>query len=88
MSDTNRPARPRARWAAALLFAATAGGLFAACGGAPAAAPHSRPAVLTASKTTKASKPASKQVTLPQCSAPRDPFDPTDSKVAPNPATC
>ena len=88
MTDTHRFAHRRARWAATLLFAATAGGLFAACGNAPTAEPHGRAAVLTASKTTKASKPASKQATLPQCSAPRDPFDPTDSKVAPNPATC
>ncbi len=88
MTDTHRPVSPRSRWAAALLFAAAAGGLFAACGGAPAAEPHGRPAVLTASHSTKASKPATKQATLPQCSAARDPFDPTDSKVAPSPTTC
>ena len=88
MTRGHRSIRPRARWAGALLFAATAGGHFAACGGAPAAAPHGRPAVLTASQSTKASKPTSKKSTLPQCSAPRDPFDPTDSKVAPNPTTC
>lgn len=68
----------RARIAAAILALAGPGALVAlhATGSHAPASP--RTALLTASRSSERAA-TSKQTTLPQCGATRDPFDPTDS---------
>lgn len=74
----NRRSRPAsAVGAVAALIGAV--GLVVGCGVASASSPKSRPAVLASSHVAKNSKATSKEATLPQCGAGRDPFDPTDS---------
>jgi hypothetical protein len=88
MSERSVSKLRRARWAAAVFTVAAAGGLVAGCGGSPAASSATHSAVLTSSRTPRATRTSSKQVTLPQCGAARDPFDPTDSAPPAGATTC
>ncbi len=71
----------RATALALVVLVGAAGGTTVGLQITSAAAPRHPAAVLTASHSTRAANPA-KTVTLPQCGATRDPFDPTNSSGA------
>lgn len=80
MTEQRQSKHPARRVAAIL---AACGGILALCGGGVSAESHTHTVQLTASRSAAVSRAASKQATLPQCGATRDPFDPTDSSSAP-----